>query len=60
MPVLPSYINQSTDLVCKSIDWPLYEGNTDIYWVKHAISLLIFKDLPQILLDPSLLSHIFH
>ena len=25
---LPSYRNQSTDLVGKSIDWFLYEGNT--------------------------------
>ena len=27
--VLPSYRNQSTDLLCKSIDWFLYEGNTE-------------------------------
>ena len=26
--VLPSYRNQSIDLLCKSIDWFLYEGNT--------------------------------
>ena len=26
--VLLSYRNQSTDLLCKSIDWFLYEGNT--------------------------------
>ena len=30
MPVLPSYRNQSIDLLCKSIDWFLYEGNTGI------------------------------
>ena len=30
MPVLPSYKNQSLDLLRKSIDWFLYEGNTDI------------------------------
>ena len=29
MPVFPSYRNQSTDLHSKSIDWFLYEGNTD-------------------------------
>ena len=34
MPVLPSYRNQSIDLLCKSIDWFLYEGNTGIQWVK--------------------------
>ena len=28
MPVLPSYRHQSIDLLCKSIDWFLYEGNT--------------------------------
>ena len=26
--VLPSYRNQSIDLLCKSIDWFIYEGNT--------------------------------
>ena len=30
MPVLPSYRNQSNDLHRKSIDWFLFEGNTDI------------------------------
>ena len=34
MPVLPSYVNQSTDLLCKSIDWFLYEGNTGTYGIK--------------------------
>ena len=29
-PVLPSYRNQSIDLLCKSIEWFLYEGNTGI------------------------------
>ena len=28
VPVLPSYRSQSIDLLCKSIDWFLYEGNT--------------------------------
>ena len=28
--VLSSYRNQSIDLLCKSIDWFLYEGNTGI------------------------------
>ena len=28
VPVLPSYRNQSIDLLCESIDWFLYEGNT--------------------------------
>ena len=30
MPVLPPYRNQSIDLHSKSINWFLYEGNTDI------------------------------
>ena len=32
MPVLPSYRNQSIDLLCKSIDWFLHEGNSGTYW----------------------------
>ena len=35
MPVLFSYRNQSIDLLWKSIDWFLYEGNTGIWWVKR-------------------------
>ena len=27
--VLLSYRNQSIDLLCKSVDWFLYEGNSD-------------------------------
>ena len=34
MSVLPSYRNQSIGLLCKSIDWFLYEENTGIKWVK--------------------------
>ena len=34
MPGLPSYRNQSIGLLCKSIDWFLYEENTGIKWVK--------------------------
>ena len=30
MLVLPSYKNQSIDLLRKSIDWFLFEGNTGI------------------------------
>ena len=30
MPVFPPYRNQSIDLLCKSIDWFLYESNTGI------------------------------
>ena len=43
MPVLPSYRNQSIDLLCKSIDWFLYEGKTGTYWVTAEI--LIFASL---------------
>ena len=38
MPMLPSYRNQSINLHSKSIDWFLYEGNTDIEWVKEKRS----------------------
>ena len=37
VPVLPSYRSQSIDLLCKSIDWFLYEGNTGTYWVNILI-----------------------
>ena len=33
LPVLPSYRNLSIDLLCKSLDWFLHEGNTVNYWV---------------------------
>ena len=33
MLLLPSYRNQSIDLLCKSIDWSVYEGNIGIWWV---------------------------
>ena len=33
MPVLSSYRNQSIDLLSRSIDWFLYEGNTGILFV---------------------------
>ena len=38
VPVLFSYRNQSIDLLCKSIDWFLYEGNTDTEWVNVLTS----------------------
>ena len=31
--MLPSYRNQSINLLCTSIDWFLYEGNTGTRWV---------------------------
>ena len=42
-PVLPSYRNQSIDLLCKSLDWFLYEGNTGNKWVKRSYSDMISK-----------------
>ena len=30
LQVLPSYRNESTDFVCKSIDWLLYQDNPGI------------------------------
>ena len=38
MPLLPSNRNQSIDLLRKSIDRFLYEGNTGIHWVKPKYS----------------------
>ena len=38
MPKLPPYRNQSIDLLSKSIDCFLYDGNFGIYWVN------IYKD----------------
>ena len=43
MPVLTSYRNQSMDLLCKSIDWFLYEGKTGIYWVDHGVLSLFYQ-----------------
>ena len=45
MTVLPSYRNQSVDLLSKSIDWFLYEGNSGIQWVKNqkTYSFLVFS-----------------
>ena len=43
MAVLPSYRNQSIDLLCKSIDWFLYEGNTGIGWVNFKGMTVIFE-----------------
>ena len=39
VPLLPSYRNQSIDLLCKSIDWFLYEGNTGTKWLKQMFCL---------------------
>ena len=41
MPELPLYRNRSTDLLCKSIDWFLYEGITGTEWVKQLLAFLI-------------------
>ena len=48
MPVLPSYKNQSIDLLCKSIDKFLYECNTEIkglscqkFIVKRNLSIFL-------------------
>ena len=42
MSVLPSYRNQSINLLCKSIDWFLYGVNTGIYCVNW-----VFNDKQQ-------------
>ena len=38
VPVLSLYRNQSIDLLCKSIDWFLYEGNTGDFRAIHSCS----------------------
>ena len=43
MPVLPSYRNQSIDLLYKSFDWFLYEGNA--FSAVRLIVRLIFDCL---------------
>ena len=43
MPVLPSYRNQSIEMLCKSVDWFLYEGNTGIWWVNWMKDLKLKK-----------------
>ena len=40
VPVLLSYRNLSTDLLCKSNDWFLFEGNTGINVLNNNISVL--------------------
>ena len=44
--MLPSNRNQSIDLLRKSIDWFLYEGNTGIYSVKHIenVTIKVFRN----------------
>ena len=46
MPVLPSYRIHSIDLLCISIGWFLYEGNTGIYWT----NMNSVKNKPEVLL----------
>ena len=36
--------NQAIDLLCKSIDWFLYEGNTGIWWVNQITPRLATSD----------------
>ena len=43
MPVLPSYRNQSIKMLCKSVDWFLYEGNTGSWWVNWMKDLKLKK-----------------
>ena len=42
LPVWPSYRNQSTDLLRKSIDWFLHEGNVNLYWVKYSKCIWLY------------------
>ena len=48
MPVSPSYRNQSIDLLCKSIDWFLYDGNFEL--MKATVGNHIQKFCP---IDPN-------
>ena len=40
--MLPTYRNQSVDLLRKSIDWFLHEGNTGILWVNEDTATEIY------------------
>ena len=42
MPVLLSCRNQPIDLLYKSIDWFLYEGDSDTKWVKDMPDIKIY------------------
>ena len=42
--MLPSYRKQSIDLLCKSINWFLYEGNTGTEWVKVKLKMCIKRN----------------
>ena len=48
MPVLPSYRNQSVDLLPKSIDWFLCEGNIGTQWVKAQLKQTAFRKIIKI------------
>ena len=48
MPVLPSYRNQSVDLLPKSIDWFLCEGNIGTQWVKAQLKQTSFRKIKKI------------
>ena len=45
MPLLPSYRSQSIDLLCKSTDWFLYEGDTGTWWFNKT--QLTNSDFPK-------------
>ena len=57
MPVLPSYRNQSTDFLCKSIDWFLYEGNTGTLWIN--LRFTVWSQKPTGLSDWTYDNYIF-
>ena len=59
MPVLPSYRNQSINLLCKSIDLFLYEGNSDINVSKLNINQFFYNFLWQIVWKDTSLHFIF-
>ena len=42
MPKLPWYL---IDLLCKSIEWFLYDGNVGVKWVNTIAHLLKFWDI---------------
>ena len=48
MPLLPSYRNQLIDLLCKSVDWFLYEGNTGTSFLFQVTSFVIFDNFDDL------------
>ena len=61
MPVLPSYRNQSIDLLCKSMNWFLYDGNILLNGLRNLpprlstiVALLVLNSFKILKIDTEL------